>query len=401
MVIGRGQDRVAQLREIDAEETLRVDVPDHHMSGSHARLDRAARQWVISDLDSKNGCIVNGERVSRQTLTDGDVVELGHTFFMFRNAAAAEEDDDLVARAGHTHVPALLEIYDQLDRVATTTTTIILQGESGTGKEVLARRIHDQSGRAGKFVAVNCGALPDGLVESELFGHEQGAFSGATAARLGHVRASNGGTLMLDEIGDLPAASQAALLRVLEQKEVVPVGDSDPLSVDLRVIAATHRDLDSLVADGDFRADLLARLADFRVQLPPLRERAEDIGILLESFIPEAGTLTRDAARALLSHDWPMNVRELKKCMQTSFALAGGEPVAIEHLPQTVREAPAERARTSPATEDDATLRARIVELLGQYNGNVSAVARALDKARPQVHRLLKRFAIDPNKYRG
>ncbi len=395
LVFGRGDARTIERRVHDGKDVRWVGIPDGRASTVHASLERAGGRWLLTDLDSKNGTIVNGEGIRRRAVGDGDVIEIGHTFFLFRDASVPPDTHDLVRVRADTLVPALAETYRQLERIAQTTSTVVLEGESGTGKEVLAQRVHDRSGRDGRFVAVNCGALPDGLVESELFGHKQGAFSGALADRLGHVRSADGGTLLLDEIGDLPLPSQAALLRVLEQREVVPVGDSTPAAVDLRVIAATHRDLDALVASDDFRADLLARLADFRVRVPALRERREDLGILLAALMPEGAQLTRKVARALLAHAWPMNVRELKKCIETGLALAGGEPLAIEHLPASVTTAPA-----SAPTGDDVDLRAQLDELLAKFNGNVSAVARALDKARPQVHRLLKRFDLDPNRYR-
>jgi transcriptional regulator with PAS, ATPase and Fis domain len=278
---------------------------------------------------------------------------------------------------------------------------IELLGESGTGKEVVARALHALSGRAGRLVAVNCGAIAGNLVESELFGSRRGAFSGAED-RVGHVRTADRGTLLLDEIGDLPLPAQAALLRVLQEGEVVPVGDSVPIAVDVRVIAATHRDLDAKVAAGEFRADLLARLGGLRATLPPLRDRREDLGLILAEAGPRA--LTREAGRALLAHDWPLNIRELRQAIDAAIALAGDAAIGLEHLPEPVRRAhlqPGDEAAVDALSAEDRAVRDRLVELLREHRGNVAAVARSLGKARPQVHRWLRRFHLDADSYRG
>jgi DNA-binding NtrC family response regulator len=280
----------------------------------------------------------------------------------------------------------------------------MIRGETGTGKEILARAVHGLSRRPGEFVAINCGGLTDTLIESELFGHKKGAFSGATDDTLGLVRAAHGGTLLLDEIGDLPPASQSAFLRVLQEREVIAVGSTRPVPVDLRVVSATHRDLEDLVARGRFRADLLARVSGFRLDLPPLRERREDLGLLVAHLLEritgeeDAGgaTFTEAAARALFRHDWPHNVRELEKVLAAAVVLAAGQPIDVAHLGPAVAEAPA-----APAPgEEDEQLRARLVELLTQHEGNISAVARAMGKARMQIHRWMRRFGIGPDEFR-
>jgi transcriptional regulator with GAF, ATPase, and Fis domain len=304
-----------------------------------------------------------------------------------------------------TLVPDLERELVRLVQVAPSTVTITVRGETGTGKEVVARAVHRLSRRPGDFVAVNCGALSDSLVESELFGHKKGAFSGAVEDHDGLVRSANGGTLLLDEIGDLPPASQAALLRVLQEQEVLPVGATRPLPVDLRVISATHHDLESLVESGRFRADLLGRVGGFRLDLPPLRERREDLGLLIGTLIErlsgpraEEVTLTEAAVRALYRYDWPHNVRELEKCLAAALVLASGRPIDVPHLSPAVRAGPPEDS--DPALDDEA-LRARLVELLAQHDGNVSAVARAMGKARMQIHRWMKRFGLEPDQFRN
>src|SRR5207248_905563 len=241
-----------------------------------------------------NGTLRNGAPVDRAVLVDEDLLELGHTFFLFRAGLAAGPDDppDLDAAAAAppapaltTLMPALAADFRLLDGVARSTVSVVIHGESGTGKELVAQALHQLSGRPGPFVAVNCGALPETLVETELFGYRKGAFSGAVEDRPGLVRSSDKGTLLLDEIGSLPLPAQAALLRVLQEEEVVPVGATRPLRVNLRVVAATHEDLGVLASQELFRADLLARLSGFTLDLPPVRERREDVGLFLTSLL--------------------------------------------------------------------------------------------------------------------
>jgi transcriptional regulator with GAF, ATPase, and Fis domain len=283
---------------------------------------------------------------------------------------------------------------------------MLVEGESGTGKEVIARAIHTRSGRPGAFVPVNCGALPENLVESELFGYKKGAFSGAQADHPGLVKSADGGTLFLDEIGDLPSSSQAALLRVLQEREVMPVGGTRAVPIDLRVVAATHRDLDDMVADQSFRHDLFARLAGFRIQVPPLAERRGDLGLLIGAlytriFAADHPGFDIDAARLLLRYPWPLNVRELEQALATAQVLAGTQLVRAEHLPDTVRSGrPPGAPRPVILSELDQKVRDQVVAALREHQGNVSAVARALDKDRKQIQRWIKRFGLDPSTYR-
>jgi transcriptional regulator with GAF, ATPase, and Fis domain len=291
--------------------------------------------------------------------------------------------------------------------VARSNVSVMLLGETGTGKEVVARVVHTLSSRRGELVAVNCGAFPPHLVESELFGHKRGAFSGATEDRLGLVRSADGGTLFLDEIGELPASAQAALLRVLQESEVVPVGATRPIRVNVRLVTATHRDLSALVDAGSFRKDLLARISGFKLALPPLRDRKEDVGLLVGTLLPRVlpehfaqTTFCVDAARALFRYDWPLNVRELEKALGVAAVLARGGRIELEHLPAEVRQpprAPTPLARLSP---EELAHQADLVELLTRHRGNVAAVARDLKKGRQQVHRWMKRYGVDPNSFR-
>jgi transcriptional regulator with GAF, ATPase, and Fis domain len=262
--------------------------------------------------------------------------------------------------------------------------------------------VHALSGRAGPLVAVNCAALAPTLLESQLFGHKKGAFSGANDDAPGLVRAADRGTLFLDEIGELPLAAQAALLRTLAQGQVLPVGGTSAVPVDLRVVCATNRDLKAMAAAGTFRGDLLARLQGLVFELPPLRERLPDLGLLVSALVrrhspePEKVRLEPDAARALARYRWPFNVRELDQTLAAALLLAGSGPVALAHLPEELRDGPHTPVTPQLFGAEEQELRARLVALLVEHGGNLSAVARVLGKGRTQIVRWVQRFGIDP-----
>ena len=422
VVVGRAPMRRAARTHRDGIRRLAVGVPDSRMSQVHARLVRDMGRWILEDAGSKNGVTINGERHQRAVLEDGDLFELGHTFFRFREWHGAptvpfppdcEAADLPVAAPGLlTFAPALVRAFGELVQVARAPVSVLVQGETGTGKELLARAVHAMSGGDGAFVAVNCGALPETLVESELFGYVKGAFSGANQDRLGLIRSADRGTLFLDEIGDLSPPSQAALLRVLQEREVTPLGSSRPVRVNIQVVAATHHDLATLVARDQFRRDLFARIAGYTVRLPLLRQRREDLGLLMASLLPRVAPegadsirLGVEAARALFSYDWPLNVRELEACLGIATALAGRGAVKLEHLPEAVRgerpvttEIPTDIGPT--LSPDEQRRRDELMDLLRQHHGNISAVARAAGKARVQIHRWLRRYRLDPRGFR-
>jgi transcriptional regulator with GAF, ATPase, and Fis domain len=247
---------------------------------------------------------------------------------------------------------------------------------------------------------VNCAALVDDLARGELFGHRRGAYTGATEERAGLILAADGGTLFLDEVADLPMVTQGALLRVLQESEVLPLGGDRPRSVDLRVVSATHRDLDAEVSGGRFRADLYARLSGVHLNLPPLRERREDlallVGGLLERVAPRRTVfLSVPAARALYRHPWPLNVRELERCLAAAVALADVR-IELSHLPPALqREGMPTEPRPVAMSPEDQEIRARLVEAIARHHGNVSAIARELGKDRKQVRRWLRRFGLE------
>ena len=290
--------------------------------------------------------------------------------------------------------PSMIELLELLERAAEYKATVLLTGESGTGKEVLARAIHAQSGRrAQAFVAVNCGAIPEALLESELFGHTRGAFTGADRARRGLFVEADGGTLFLDEIGELPPPLQVKLLRVLQEEEVRPVGESKPRQVNVRVIAATSRHLEREVAAGRFREDLFYRLDVFRVRVPPLRERREDIPLLVDHFLAHfrealgrpVRSIADDALDRLLAHAWPGNVRELENVIERAVILADGDRITLRELPEAVAS-PRSAAPASQASGDFSMRRARrrfeselIQRALDATGGNRTRAARLLE----------------------
>ena len=429
VVIGRGKARTFKF----LGSQLTLEVPDLWMSSVHARLKRRGDRFVFQDAKSTNGSMVNGATVNSIDLQDGDILELGQTFFLFRPnlLSSRAETDDIVEANPQTPsglrslVPALSQRFDLLSRVVESDAAIVINGPSGTGKEVTAKTIHELSQRSGDFIAVNCGGLPDNLTESEFFGYKKGAFSGATHDHPGLVQAANKGTLFLDEIGDLPLASQAVLLRVLQEREVRPVGSTKPVPVDFRLLCATHRNMEDLIARGDFRDDLYARLSGFRLQLPPLRERLEDIGILIATLLRDLGNgmvnvkFSNEALRALIAYPWPRNVRELRAYLQTAMALAIDESLELEYFPDTVRAVLDEDGIPKPTrqpddsssddntddalelTEEQEQRRQELIELLREHQGNISAVARTMGKARSQIQRWLRRYRIDADSFKA
>ena len=301
------------------------------------------------------------------------------------------------------------EVLGQAARVAATETTVLLTGESGTGKEVLARLIHRGSRRAkGPFVALNCAALPESLLESELFGHERGAFTGALSSHAGHIEQAAGGTLFLDELGEMSLAVQAKLLRVLEQREFQRIGSSRLLKADVRIIAATNRDLGEEVLSGRFRADLYYRLQVFEIAIPPLRERPEDIPALLEHFLEELGLTLGQSAEGIspaalekmLAHSWPGNIRELRNAVERALILCDGGRIDVEHLPPAPRwlariSVPADPAAPSTFDDLEAMERSAIEKVLEQTRQNKSKAARMLGITRRKLYTRLQRFGLE------
>ena len=346
-----------------------------------------------------------------------DIAALLERVFCASQPLAARSDQASFAEASGSDRPRLLGVSEaaravqkRLGRAAATDATVLVTGETGTGKEVAARVLHEASRRRdGPFVAVNCAAIPHELLESELFGHGKGAFTGAVAERSGRIVEANGGTLFLDEIGDMPPAMQAKLLRVLQDRQVTPLGTTRTVAVDVRVVAATHRDLNAMVGAGEFRQDLLYRLNVIPLQLPPLRERIADILPLAEHFLTAAtkGThrpmhLSAEAQRRLIGHPWPGNVRELKNAIDRVCSLAPGPTITGDDFAFLEGPSPADAQSALPADFADLSLpeaierieRAMIVRALALANGNRADAARRLGISRQSLYTKLASLGL-------
>jgi two-component system NtrC family response regulator len=299
----------------------------------------------------------------------------------------------------------MLRIGRLIERVAGSGASVLLLGESGTGKEVLAQGLHAASKRSGKFVAINCAAIPETLLESELFGYEKGAFTGATKTTLGKIETANGGTLMLDEIGDLPHSLQAKLLRFLQERTIERLGGRQEVPVDVRVVGATHQDLRAQIKAGQFREDLYYRLAEIVVTIPPLRERNGDAVLLAHAFLRRFAqeqrrgnlSLSEDAIRAIEAHAWPGNVRELLNAIKRAAIMADGARVTAEDigldLPQANDSAPAASDIDLRTVREQAERQA-IVTALARSNGNVVRASELLGVSRPTLYDLMRRLGI-------
>ena len=412
-----------------------VMLPDPLVSGLHARLGRTpAGTFELYDLGSKNGTFVDGVRVEgRARLRSGAVIFLGNHVAVFRMVSTLELDAikaDLVSPLAPvaTTSPALAMACDRLRRLAGMDGELLLLGETGVGKEVYARAVHERTGRTGRFVAINCGAIPRDLVESELFGYRQGAHSTAVGAKTGLIEEAEGGTLFLDEIGEMAEQAQIKLLRFLQDREVTPLGATRPRRMDVRIIAATNRATSTGNSPTGLREDILGRLGAAPIHLPPLRSRIEDLGALTAYFLRESSAKVFDQAafRALALHDWPLNVRELEKSVTTAAVLAAERGViSLRDLPEALarpatattpplrstgnsgaaREGEAgsatgaARAATT-VTHTPTPTRAEIEALLERYNGNVADVSRELGKHRAAIWRWMKKWGIGVEKFR-
>jgi two-component system response regulator HydG len=323
--------------------------------------------------------------------------------------------DNLIGKS-----PRMREVYDLLKHAAELDITVLIRGDSGTGKELAARAVHHESARRERrFVAVNCGALPAELVESELFGHARGAFTGAAAAKAGLFEEAEGGTLFLDEIGELPLATQVKLNRALQEHEVRRVGENRPIKVDVRIIAATHRDLKTEVDAGRFREDLFYRLNVFPVRMPSLRDRPEDIPLLAAHFLDKHSKALRrpvegfepEALRALTGYAWPGNVRELENAVERAIAITRGTRLTVEDLPDEIRgTAPGPLPpdvlvrmpfRDAVETARESASRDYLAALLHEYGGNVTHAAERAGMERESLHRLLRRYGLKSDSFKA
>jgi two-component system response regulator AtoC len=401
-----------------------VVIDDESVSRRHAVL-RLGSTATLEDLGSRNGTVLRDHRLTKGeqvALPPGSAFALGDVTVVLQPTFGARAEPVPAASGPIVRSPAMQALYAMLDVVAPSSLGVLLLGETGVGKEVFARELHRRSTRAGgPFLPLNCAALPESILEAELFGHERGAFTGATQARAGLFEAATGGTVFLDEIGDLPLAWQVKLLRVLESGEVMRLGSTRQLKVDVRFACATNRDLHKAVATGAFRDDLFFRINGVTVTIPPLRERVEDIVPLGEHFLGRAAAargvrpsphLSSEAARALSEHTWPGNVRELRNVIERAFVLASGGDVRPEHLLLDPR-IPDERAgagltgrhlKVPPEPEPrserlrdeiDSLYRERVVDALRQTHGNQSQAAKLLGVSRRTLIAKIEAYGFD------
>ncbi|MCE9576407.1 MAG: sigma 54-interacting transcriptional regulator [Deltaproteobacteria bacterium] len=404
VVIGRGQD--AQIR---------IDHPS--VSRSHVALQLGERV-TVRDLESSNGTSLRGARLpagrpveigTNEVFVVGDVpvvVQERRTAAMPTSARPAAPSTG-PAIAPICADPAMKNLFDLAGRVAVGTISVLVTGESGAGKEVLARAIHAASPRArGPLVEVNCAAISEQLIESELFGHERGSFTGAAGAKAGLIEAGSGGTVFLDEVGELSATAQAKLLRVLEDRRVLRVGATEARTVDVRFVAATNRDLEAEVAAGQFRGDLYYRLAGVVLEVPPLRERRADIEPLTRAFAAVAAQslgraapqLPAETMAAIVAHDWPGNVRELRNAIERAVLLGGDTLTAAEVVGRSARVPARPATATEPPVGDDE--RARIMDALDRCAGNQTRAADLLGMPRRTLVKRLVQYGI-PRPKRG
>ena len=390
-----------KLPGIDGIETLRrlrVDHPDLPvvMISGHATIERAVEATRLGAFDFVE------KPFSRER-----ILTLARNACRTVDAASDASADDMIGRS-----EVMQRLREQIDHVARTDARVLLRGESGTGKELVAKRLHDRSARAGKpFVKVNCAAIPEELIEGELFGAVKGAYTGADADREGRFAAADGGTLLLDEIGDMSPRAQVKVLRVLQEGEFEPVGSTTPRSVDVRVVAATHQDLEDLVRQGRFREDLYFRLNVIPLHVPALRERPGDVEELVGHFLGEESTryavepptIAAPAMARLAAHTWPGNIRELRNVVERLVVLHAGRTIGVDALPSELGEAAPATSSAEVNTDytglplkqaKDRFERDLIEAALARHDGNVTRAARDLGLERTHLHKRIRALGI-------
>lgn len=398
-------DRTGARKSLDRDKLAFLCVPIFYKGQVVGVLSADKLSAHVKDLDEELSLL-------------SSVAELLGKAVYFR--AIEEENKKLRQRLAHARRPktkiigrskAILNVLRAIDQVAETDTTVLIQGETGTGKELVAGAIHENSKRAkGPFIKVNCAAVPETLIESELFGHEKGAFTGAVARRVGCFQEANKGTIFLDEIGELSPMAQAKLLRVLQEKEIQPVGSSKVIKVDVRVIAATNKDLEKEVLSGRFRSDLFYRLNVFPIYIPPLRERGSDILLLADFFVNKYSEIFKknikristSAIDMLMSYHWPGNVRELENCIERAVLIAEGNTIESHHLPPSLQI----------KTKEETKIRGKfdvlvanfekdlIIDALKETHGNQSAAAQLLGTTKRIIQYKIKKYGIDPKRFK-
>ena len=412
---------------------------DETVSRYHCRIYHEGNAYVLQDLGSTNGTFINKVRIKEGYLKPGCSVQLGKTNLYFNSfdeeVRIAPSDNEAFGEIIGTDVK-MREVFGILEKIAPTDTTVVIEGETGTGKEVFARTIHEQSLRREKpFVVFDCSAVPENLIESELFGHEKGSFTGAIMARQGLFEMANGGTIFLDELGELTLDLQPKLLRVLETREVRRVGGMRSMKVDVRVIAATNRKLEEEVRAGRFRQDLFYRLSVVRLFLPPLRDRREDVPLLVRHFLRSSrfnrdvngdlrmNAVSRTALEAMTAYDWPGNVRELLNIIERGCSFAETDTIEIQDLPSHLQGSehmqrlnqlkPQILSETGPEVDQLGTFkeakekwvrafeRDYIAGLLDKHDYNISHAARDAEIDRKYFRKLMKKYGIESRSSRA
>jgi DNA-binding NtrC family response regulator len=399
------------------------------VSREHCRISHEPYGYVVTDLGSTNGTSINRVRVREAFVRSGSALSVGGVEVRFQTFGERVElvpstRDSFGSVVGRSR--RMREVFAILERIAPTSATVVLEGETGTGKEVVARELHRKSPRAAEpFVVFDCGAVPKDLIESELFGHEKGSFTGAVGSRQGLFEVAHGGTLFLDEIGELSLELQPKLLRALEHREIRRVGSNRAIKVDVRLVAATNRRLDEEVRAGRFREDLYYRLSVVRISLPPMRDRLEDVPLLARHFLkqapfnrgpdgePRVKGFSEDALTLLMEYHWPGNVRELLNVVERSTSFADGDHVEVDDLPPhllgpagAMARGPGDRTQPDRAARLKRTFkdaketaverfeRDYLAALLQRTRGSLSAAAREADVDRKHLRKLARKYGL-------
>lgn len=398
------QVELGEFLTVGRDPENQVILNDEFTSGRHMRIERKNNGFMLRDLRSRNGTLINGTRVFEAMLNDGDRIRVGVTEMQFAISQSEVANVETSSKS-----PAWNAQLLRLPNIAQSAFPVLLTGPSGAGKDVLAQSIHRQSPRKrGPFVSVNCSALSESLVESELFGHVKGSFTGATGDRKGAFEAARGGTLFLDEIGDLPLALQPKLLRALENSQIRPVGSDRSIETDVRIIAATHHDLKKLVFDEKFRADLYFRLHVVQIQTPALKDRREDFEDLLYGFARSMRVRFSFAAiQRLKAHDWPGNIRELKNVVARARAFWGNEEITEPMATQLIDVLPASGTDLPPETFKPSRSVIKEIELemiksrLIANRGNQRKTAADLGMPKSTLHDRIRTYGIEVEKLIG
>lgn len=420
---GKKYSLVKPITRIGKKENNDFVIADSTVSRNHLSLEYTSDTFLLRDMDSTNGTFLNGTRVKEAYLVPGDRIKIGNTvleFVAFEEKVKIEPSAKEVFGAMVGSSMKMRQIFGLLEKISPSFATVIIEGETGTGKDLVAHAIHDNSPRKNKpFVVFDCGSVAPNLIESELFGHEKGSFTGAIRSRRGAFEEANGGTIFLDEIGELTLDLQPKLLRALESREIRRVGANIPVPIDVRVICATNRNLRKEVSEGRFREDLYYRLSVVKISLPPLRERPDDIPLIVEKFLRDGkfnknpdGTLRitkvdDDALKALQRYQWPGNVRELQNIVERAASISEKDTITKEHIDFVFSELEKEDERTErlqvlkdvPFKEAKQKVvevfeRDYLIDLLRRNNYNLSKAAREAGIDRKHIRNLLKKYGI-------